>query len=85
MIESIFFLDIEGIYQFLKVPKSQRPPKNFTNYRILKHQDLSALFKRFGNRYHKGHRCENFVNSLDLQKLRQAKEINDLIESILKT
>ena len=82
MIESIFFIDIDGIYDFLRAPKSRRRPKNFTQFRTLKHQDLSALFRQFGKSYHKGHRCENFVNSLALEKFLGADEINQLIKLI---
>jgi len=82
MIESLFFLDIEGIFEFLNVPKNQRKPTDFQNFRKLRHQDLSRLFKKYGKIYYKGHKCEKFVEALDMKKFIQATEIKNLINSI---
>jgi hypothetical protein len=82
MIESLFFLDIDGVYKFLRAPHNQRNPKKYANFRGLTHVHLSELFRSHGKRYCKGRRCENFVANLDLSKLRQAAEIDSLLRSM---
>lgn len=85
MSESLFFLDMDGIYKFLRAPKSSRKPGKFRNHRRLTHYDLSKLFKAFGKVYRKGRRCQNFVSNLDLSKMLQAAEIRNLISSLGET
>lgn len=82
MTESIFFLDIEGIYAFLRAPQAQRKPQNFRNYRQLTHHDLSRLFKAHNKTYRKGRRCGNFLDHLDLDKTLNAEEISGLISGM---
>lgn len=83
MIESLFFIDIDGIYNFLRAKHSTRNPKKYTNFRILRHQDLSKVFKTYGSSYSKGKKCQGLVNSLDLEKIiKAASEISSLIELV---
>jgi uncharacterized protein DUF4276 len=82
MCESLFFLDIDGIYKFLRAPKQARKPNNFKNYRKFTHHHLSKLFKTFGRSYQKGKRCQHFVSNLDLTKTLQAGEIQKLIATL---
>ena len=80
MMESIFFIDIDGIYTFLRAQHSKRNPAKYRNFRLLTHKDLSRLFQQFDKQYVKGRRTENFINNLDLKKIAQAAhEIKNLI------
>jgi len=82
MIESLFFLDIEGIYAFLRTPVSHRVPDKFGNFRQLRHEDLGRLFKAAGKQYRKGYRTHNFISALDLSKIATADELANLIRRI---
>lgn len=83
MIESLFFIDIDGIYKYLKAPKSKRNPKKFSNFRQLTHRDLKTLFESFDNYYHKGARCKEFVASLDIKKIvATAEELSEFISNV---
>lgn len=83
MIESLFFIDIESIYAFLRAKKTLREKKKFTNFRKLTHHDLSNLFKRFNKTYYKGIRSEGFISSLDIDKISNtANELEYLITNL---
>lgn len=83
MIESLFFIDIDGIYTFLRAKKTLRNPKKYANFRVLRHQELSKLFKTFGNNYSKGIKCQGFVQSLNIDKIcGTSGEIASFIEKI---
>ena len=82
MLESLFFIDIDGIYKFVRAKKSLRKPSKYRNYRKLTHCDLSAVFKQFGHEYHKGVRCKGLVAALDLEKIATANELRLLIRCI---
>jgi len=83
MIESIFFIDIDGIYKFLRAKTSLRNPKKYTNFRVLRHQELSKLFKSFNNNYSKGIKCQGFVSCLNIDKIsKYAEEISQLIDLV---
>lgn len=85
MIESLFFIDINGIYDFLRAKHTLRNPKKFSNFRKLKHQELSKLFKQFEKIYTKGHKCEGLVKKLDMDKIvSKAKELQDMLSYIDK-
>jgi hypothetical protein len=84
MIESLFFIDIEGIYKFLRARRALRKPAKFAQFRRLTHGDLSKLFSRCGHVYIKGTRCKNFVNSLDICKIvSKAKELSGMVSHML--
>jgi hypothetical protein len=83
MIESIFFIDIDGIYSHLRAPKSKRNPSKYRQFRKLTHTDLTKLFKQFSKIYHKGRRCAGLISSLDMDKLiSTASELQLLVNSI---
>jgi hypothetical protein len=85
MIESLFFIDIDGIYHFLRTPRSQRKPHRFRQFRRLRHQDLTTLFARYSKRYQKGERCNGLVRSLDLDAMvSTASELTRLVDSVRK-
>ena len=85
MIESLFFVDINGLYKFLRAKNTLRNPKKYQNFRSLRHQDLSKLFKQFNKTYYKGIRCQNLASSLDINMIiNQAKEISMFVVTILK-
>jgi len=82
-IESWFFYDIGGIYDFLGAPHSRRkikkykPPENFGK------KDLHRLFEQFGKDYKSGKRAGNFINHLDIGKIvSNCKVLRDGIELI---
>jgi len=81
-IESLFFLDIDGIYKFLRAQRSKRKPHLFSNYRSFTHRDLEQLFARFDRVYYKGSRCKGFVTALDLDKLVRAEELSRLKKAL---
>lgn len=83
MMESLFFIDIDSIYKFLRADKVARNPGKYKNFRVLRHQDLSKLFKSFDRSYSKGKKCHGFVKSLNLLKIsNSASEISMLIEKV---
>ena len=83
MIESLFFIDIAGIYKHLRTPVARRNVKKYKQFRQFRHQDLSALFRQFGHEYTKGHRCHGFIKSLDLPKISDsADELANMIKKI---
>lgn len=80
MQESLFFIDMDGLYKYLRAPRQKRNSRKFTNFRSLTHRDLSALFESFDKYYYKGHRCEGLVASLDLNKIAaKAEELTNFI------
>lgn len=82
-IESWFFYDIEGIFKYLKVPKSQRNVRAFGTPEKFSYKDLQRLFERYSKTYAKGKRAENFINSLDNDKIvRCCKELREGIQLI---
>jgi hypothetical protein len=85
MIESLFFIDIDGIYKFLRTKKSLRNPQKYILFRKLTHRDLSHLFKQSNHFYLKGSKCNNFVNSLDVSKIvSKARELSSMIATVLR-
>jgi len=84
-LESWFFHDIEGIYKFLKVPKSKINYDAFPNVEATNNRILSELFHRYNKHYQKGRRVEGFLNSLDILKIsKNVKELIDTLEIINK-
>lgn len=85
-IESWFMKDIDGIYKFLKVPKSKRS-KKYKYTESYNNKELSRLFHQNGKHYQKGSRVEGFIDHLDIDKIYKAtpeliefvKKINELI------
>jgi hypothetical protein len=69
MIESWFFHDIDGIYGFLRVPKSQRKPKAYQPAEKCRESHLKELFRHHDQIYREGERAANFIKSLDLKKI----------------
>ena len=77
-IESWFFHDIEGIYKFLHLPQKSLSGSVLRKYKPvekLNHQDLSRLFKQSGKVYRKGYASENFINNLDIEKIRNNSKV----------
>jgi hypothetical protein len=82
-IESWFFYDINGIYKFLGVRKSQRGIKKYRNPKNLCKKDLQQLFRRFEKIYLPGRRATHFINSLDIEKIvGNCKELQEGIHLI---
>ncbi len=77
-IESWFFHDIEGIYKFLQLARKDLTKsvlRKYTPVEKLNHQDLSRLFKQSGKEYRKGYALENFINNLDIEKIRNKSKV----------
>ena len=82
-IESWFFYDIEGIFKYLEVPKSQRNARTYGTPEKFNYKDLQRLFERYGKTYAKGRRAANVINSLDNDKIvRSCKELREGIQLI---
>lgn len=85
MIESWYFHDIEGIFKFLKVPRSERNPAKFTPPEKFTHIHLARLFERYGKVYIKGRKSANFINNLDLAKIHAGcAELRNGLELIVR-
>ena len=71
MVESWFFIDLDGIYEFLKAPEQKRKPHKYQNHEKFRHEDLHQLFQGIDKykRYHKGVKCEDLVKHLDVIKI----------------
>lgn len=83
MIESLFFIDMDGIYRYLRAKSSKRNCKKYSSFRNFTHVDLSALFKQFRKIYYKGHRCKGLVASLDIRKIKEtADELTEMINKL---
>jgi len=68
-IESWFFYDIDGIFKFLRMPRSQRNRSAFRPAQNFGARELQRLFERNGKPYCKGKRSRNFLESLDLETI----------------
>ena len=85
MIESWFLYDMDGIYKFLSTPHAERKHHKFKPPEKFNHIDLAKLFNRYKKSYIKGHKCQNFVNHLDIDKIvRACDELQKGINSILR-
>jgi hypothetical protein len=82
-IESWFFYDIEGICEFLKVPRPQRKSRVFKPPEKFGYMDLQRLFERYGKPYNKGKGAKNFINHLNIDKIvASCKELHNGIKII---
>jgi len=82
-IESWFLYDIEGIYEFLRVPRTQRNPKAFRPPARFGYKALQKLFERYEKTYTKGKNAQNFINHLNIGKIvSNCKELWEGIELI---
>ncbi|MHC4477833.1 MAG: hypothetical protein ACYTEL_19495 [Planctomycetota bacterium] len=68
-IESWFFHDIAGIYQYLGAPKSHRKKKGYKPPNKFGCKDLQILFERYGKTYSKGRRSQHFIDQLNINKI----------------
>ena len=84
MLESWFFYDLDGIYDYLNVPKAKRKPLNkYKQPQKCSKNDLKALFLKHGNRYREGERSKEFIQSLNIKKIvSDCKELQDGIKLI---
>lgn len=67
MIESWFFHDVEGIFRFLEVRKSQRNPRRFRPPDKFGKVDLKKLFHQHGKEYREGERARSLIEALDIE------------------
>jgi hypothetical protein len=82
-IESWFFYDIEGIYKFLRTPKSQRNLRAFKPPEKFGYRDLQKLFEKHGKTYNKGKKAAFFINKLNIGRIvSNCKELKDGITLI---
>jgi len=83
-IESWFFYDLDGIYDFLNVPPEERimdaynPAKDYGKF------ELQTLFRKYGERYIPGKKATSFFRSLDLNKIiAECTELRNGIDIII--
>ena len=71
MLESWFFIDIDGIYSYLDMPKSKREPHKYKDHEKFRHEDLNDLFRKKdkNSKYFKGDGCVDLIKALDLMKI----------------
>lgn len=82
-LESWFFHDLEGIYQFLKAPKAKRNMNAYNNVESTNNRVLSSLFHRFDKHYQKGKSVKGFVSHLNIEKIiNSSQELRDAIAFI---
>ena len=82
-LESWFFHDLEGIYKFLRVPRSKRNMNAYNNIEATNNRVLSCLFHRYNKHYQKGKRVEGFLQQLDIDKIyNNVQELKDAVELI---
>lgn len=67
MIESWFFHDIQGIFRYLRVPRSQRNARPYAHVERLRVADLKQLFRRHGKEYCEGERSRRFIEALSIE------------------
>lgn len=83
MLESLFFIDIEGIYKFLRTKRTLRNPRKYINFRKLTHLNLNLLFRQNDKTYIKGHKCAGFIEALNMNKIVEgASEIKSMLHSL---
>ena len=80
MIESWFFYDIEGIFNFLRTQKSKRNPRKYHPPEKNRKEDLKRLFREHGKMYIEGRRSQSLIDTLDISKICQ--KCNDLSKGI---
>jgi len=81
-LESWFFHDIEGIYNYLKAPKNKRA-KTFNNVEATNWRVLSDLFHRFNMHYQKGKKASGFLVHLNIDKIcSNVQELKDAVTFI---
>lgn len=86
MLESWFFIDIDGIYKFLRVQQSKRNPKKYEQHENFRHEDLDRLFRQHDSqkRYYKGERTLNFIENLDVLKIyKNCKDLKTGMDKML--
>lgn len=68
-IESWFFHDLKGIYDFLRIPNKKRNYNRYRNIDKTNNYVLSELFRKQGKLYQKGKKVEGFINTLDIEEI----------------
>jgi len=84
MIESWFFYDLDGIYDYLGVDRAKRNPlKKYRYPTKCAKTDLKKLFYKHGSEYHEGKRARGLIHKLDLRLIAMdCPELCDGIELI---
>lgn len=82
-LESWFFHDMEGVYKYLRVPVAERRIKIHPNVDSTNNKILSALFHKYNKHYQKGKRAEGFIDSLNIDTIRDnVSELKDFVTSV---
>lgn len=87
-LESWFFIDIQGIYNYLKMPPSRQKPAKYKNTEVYDATHLNELFKEADSkkRYIKGDTAKTFIDKLDLIKIyRECPDLKSGIDLIFQT
>lgn len=82
-LESWFFHDLEGIYKYLRTPKSKRNLKAYNNTEATNNRILSCLFHNYNKHYQKGKKVHGFIEQLDIEKIyNNVQELKDAVSFI---
>jgi hypothetical protein len=83
--ESWLFHDIEGICKFLKAPLTSNTFKKYSNVEKTNNRILAHFFREHGRTYFKGTRVQNFIETLDLDKIyKKCKDLREGVEKMKK-
>jgi len=84
-LESWFFYDIEGIYNFLRVPRNERNPHKYYNVESTNYRTLSYLFRKYNKIYLKGRSVGVFLKRINIQKIyNSCEDLRVGIERMIK-
>ncbi|HUX56669.1 MAG TPA: DUF4276 family protein [Bacteroidales bacterium] len=84
-IECWFLLDIDNIFNYLRVPQNKRNPEKYSNTEAFNNRDLSNLFRQYNKVYLKGRRVDNLLDNLDLHRIyNSCQDLRDGINEMLK-
>jgi hypothetical protein len=83
-LESWLFLDIDGIYSFLRTKKSDRASHKYKSHQSFNNKHLSQLFQQNEKHYQKGEKVAGFITKLNLEKIySNCSELKDGIELLI--
>lgn len=84
-IESWFLLDIDSVFNYLRVPQIKRNPGKYSNVESFNNRDLSNLFRQHNRVYLKGRHVGNFLDNLDLHRIyNNSRDLREGIDEMLK-
>lgn len=84
-LESWFFYDLDGIYDFAGVPVKKRNYTKYSNPHSQGHSVVSAICRSNGKDYQKGKRASELIEKLNLEKIyNECQELKEGIDEVMK-